>query len=740
MMIGSVPILFLIGRLLSPVASRQVIIVASRTVAVLFITLLLLSLLIEGTTVNIYEFDGNRWTNHSSRYIVRHIGAVPEYFHTSWVHIDRLAFGEISSGHLFILYQANNIAREHGDMMELDVLDGPNLNVANSGGNLDSAGHSVEPGSFFYSISPIHSNGLNASLVPLKNEGYIEFVMRKTDILKHRRFTVPQPLGNDASTVIAIDVPASGDVTSVDLLGDILSDKRRSRKERYKRTLPSSASGIKDVSGGEKVNDDPIHICIWGSNKLDGQKSIWINQVQHLTKHSSSTAYNFTWILTSNSSGVGTLKVLSELTSPPQIISSPFENFGINKEDLFQSPGDGTPPFFELWDGSAERITEYILQRLAVTRNGVFEETTPKWVNQFLVGTREKIRSINCGIMVYGSNRGFSNDALIVIMGAALNIPTVSELLNLFADPDNLPNAIIGPSHYAVYHESIAPLLPPESGVRVEVISPGIDIDRFDVNLRLQPAGQKWRHPRCPNISASRKEASDCIVLGFMARISIVKNPGLFVMSAREIHHRHQNTRFVMIGDGPLLPNIKEIVHMIGLTDVFYFPGWLIGPDLPKVLAGIDIMLNPSLRAWSETFCIANIEAMAMGIPLVTFAVGGVGEYVSPPQRCLVEGKSDIPVSPDWTSYACDVNGSSSNVPDFEIVNNALILNVASPETILEAVSYLIFNSDERKRIGMMGHETVVKYFNADRQMKQYSAMYKSVHDNFYAKNTYKKV
>jgi glycosyltransferase involved in cell wall biosynthesis len=44
---------------------------------------------------------------------------------------------------------------------------------------------------------------------------------------------------------------------------------------------------------------------------------------------------------------------------------------------------------------------------------------------------------------------------------------------------------------------------------------------------------------------------------------------------------------------------------------------------LPNVIAGFDIVVNPSIRAWSETFCIANIEVMSMEVPIVTFAVGG---------------------------------------------------------------------------------------------------------------------
>ena len=51
--------------------------------------------------------------------------------------------------------------------------------------------------------------------------------------------------------------------------------------------------------------------------------------------------------------------------------------------------------------------------------------------------------------------------------------------------------------------------------------------------------------------------------------------------------------------------------------------GWQHEAALPAILAGLDAVVNPSLRAWSETFCIVNIEVMAMRIPLVTFAVGG---------------------------------------------------------------------------------------------------------------------
>jgi glycosyltransferase involved in cell wall biosynthesis len=83
--------------------------------------------------------------------------------------------------------------------------------------------------------------------------------------------------------------------------------------------------------------------------------------------------------------------------------------------------------------------------------------------------------------------------------------------------------------------------------------------------------------------------------------------------------------RFVIVGDGPLRQSLEDLAARLEISWAVSFLGW-IGNDqnqLSEVLRGLDAVVNPSLRAWSETFCIANIEAMAMAVPLVTFAVGG---------------------------------------------------------------------------------------------------------------------
>ena len=79
--------------------------------------------------------------------------------------------------------------------------------------------------------------------------------------------------------------------------------------------------------------------------------------------------------------------------------------------------------------------------------------------------------------------------------------------------------------------------------------------------------------------------------------------------------------RFTVIGSGVLLESLQELAIRLEISWCVHFTGW-IGDQLPHVMSGIDIIINTSLRAWSETFCIANIEVMSIELLLITFAVG----------------------------------------------------------------------------------------------------------------------
>jgi len=214
-----------------------------------------------------------------------------------------------------------------------------------------------------------------------------------------------------------------------------------------------------------------------------------------------------------------------------------------------------------------------------------------------------------------------------------------------------------------------------------------------------------------------------CFNIRILARLSVEKNPGLFLPAARDILATNPFARFTVVGDGRLRQQLVELADMLEIgwavhfsgMNILYFTivvrtsnisvkGWL-AEDLPFVLRGMDVLVNPSLRGWSETFCISNIEAMATGIPLITYAVGGIGEYVRPPAE--------------------DTGGQER--PMVQVTPNALLVNDASPAAIAQAVDMLYRNITLRKYVGFQGRKTVLSYFSTDRQMRQYSELYRTL-------------
>ena len=88
------------------------------------------------------------------------------------------------------------------------------------------------------------------------------------------------------------------------------------------------------------------------------------------------------------------------------------------------------------------------------------------------------------------------------------------------------------------------------------------------------------------------------------------------------------DVEFVVVGAGPLR-KFMEVKGMAITGARFTFLGWLDRPALAGLLPTLDVVLNPSLRS-SETFCIANLEAMSSGVPVVSLGVAGIGEYLNP--------------------------------------------------------------------------------------------------------------
>lgn len=114
-------------------------------------------------------------------------------------------------------------------------------------------------------------------------------------------------------------------------------------------------------------------------------------------------------------------------------------------------------------------------------------------------------------------------------------------------------------------------------------------------------------------------------IVTFLGRVTFQKGPDYFVETARKVLEKDPNVRFVLAGDGDMMPHIIERVAELHIADRFHFTGFLRGEDIDKMFGMSDVYVMPSI---SEPFGISPLEAMRANVPVVISKQSGVAEVL----------------------------------------------------------------------------------------------------------------
>lgn len=114
-------------------------------------------------------------------------------------------------------------------------------------------------------------------------------------------------------------------------------------------------------------------------------------------------------------------------------------------------------------------------------------------------------------------------------------------------------------------------------------------------------------------------------IVTFLGRITFQKGPEYFVRAARKVLDKFPDVRFVMAGNGDLLPKMTKLVAELRMGSRFHFTGFLKGEETDKMFAMSDVYVMPSV---SEPFGITPLEAMRAGVPVIISKQSGVAEVV----------------------------------------------------------------------------------------------------------------
>ena len=139
-----------------------------------------------------------------------------------------------------------------------------------------------------------------------------------------------------------------------------------------------------------------------------------------------------------------------------------------------------------------------------------------------------------------------------------------------------------------------------------QVIQNFVDLEKFHPTDASAFGLNAQRRPRIAHVSNFRT----------------VKQPEVMAKVFLKIRKK-MDSELWLIGDGPEMDRVKNIFRQSNMDgDVSY---WNIQHDVAALLAQTDLLL---ITSQMESFCLAALEAMACGVPVVASRVGGLPEIV----------------------------------------------------------------------------------------------------------------
>ena len=158
---------------------------------------------------------------------------------------------------------------------------------------------------------------------------------------------------------------------------------------------------------------------------------------------------------------------------------------------------------------------------------------------------------------------------------------------------------------------------------RITVVPNAIDIGAFEA---VEPV----------DLRARFGFDSDTILCVCGGRFSREKGQMYLVHAAARALESNPELRFILFGDGPDKEKIRTAILKTDYPEKIICPGF--EKNVVACLKGADILINPSL---SEGLPNIVLEAMAVRLPVVATAVGGVPEIVSDGQTGFLVPSQD---------------------------------------------------------------------------------------------------
>ncbi len=209
----------------------------------------------------------------------------------------------------------------------------------------------------------------------------------------------------------------------------------------------------------------------------------------------------------------------------------------------------------------------------------------------------------------------------------------------------------------------------PQIGERSTVVHNGFPVPE------LEPATLQFNEPH----------------LVCVGRLVPEKGFDIAVSAVAQIRQRFRGAHLTIAGDGPLRGELEKLTNKQGLNGHVHFLGTVPNEKMPALLNTATVVIIPSRY---DSFPVVAVEAAQMGRPVIATHVGGLSEAIA-------DGKTGLLVEVE------DVRGLAA------------------------AVTYLLGNPIEARRMGQAARERAKTLFSFDHYVDAYDALYAKISKRF---------
>ncbi len=202
-------------------------------------------------------------------------------------------------------------------------------------------------------------------------------------------------------------------------------------------------------------------------------------------------------------------------------------------------------------------------------------------------------------------------------------------------------------------------------------------------------------------------------IVGFVGRLNTPKGVEAFIRMVPLVKQSVPRAKFIVLGDGPMRPELEETAKNLGVSNEVYFVGYQ--KNARGFMKQMDVLIVPSIR---EPFGNVVIEAALAKKPVIGSNVDGIAETV-------VDGETGFLI--DCTEPIQKRSSGASRLPEFVVDGRTQELRpprLPNVEMMAEKAIACLQNPGMSVSLGEKGYLRAVNYFSFERYRDELDNIY----------------